>query len=190
MILTIDLEDYYMVTALSEVIRRDQWDRYESRIEQSTHRLLEILNDGSTGHSIRATFFCLGYVAERYPELIREIHGLGHEIASHGYDHQQIMKMSPDQFREDIRKSKAILEEITGEKVRGYRAPAIRSREKPSGPWKFLWKKASSTTPVYSRCITIFTAFRMHPVLPSLSQPTETETCSSSHWNGTPTFQT
>ena len=130
MILSIDVEDYYMVTALSEVVKREHWDCCKSRVELSTYRLLKILEESRNGERSSATFFCLGCVAERYPHLIREIHNLGFEIASHGYDHQQITKMTPAQFREDIRKSKAILENITGEKVLGYRAPSYSITEK------------------------------------------------------------
>ena len=131
MILSIDVEDYYMVTALSEVVKREHWDHFESRVERSTYRLLKILDECKNGaEESSATFFCLGCVAERYPHLIREIHNLGFEIASHGYDHQQITKMTPAEFREDIRKSKAILENITGEKVLGYRAPSYSITEK------------------------------------------------------------
>ena len=129
-ILTIDLEDYYMVSAFESVVKRDDWDKYESRIERNTQRLLDILDEPlDTRHSalrtpVRATFFCLGWIAERYPDLIKEIHRQGHEIACHGYDHQLIYKLSPDQFRRDVRKSKELLEDIVGEEVIGYRAPS------------------------------------------------------------------
>jgi len=133
-----------MVSAFESVVKRQDWDKYESRIERNTHRLLEILDESGMAHSaerigneltpcasrltprgpVRATFFCLGWIAERYPNLIKEIHRQGHEIASHGYDHQVVYKMTPSQFREDIRKSKKILEHIVGEEVIGYRAPS------------------------------------------------------------------
>ena len=126
-ILSIDLEDYFMVTALEKVIKREDWHRCDSRIEKSTRRLLDLLDSASSplsGAGIGATFFCLGWVAERFPHLIREIHSRGHEIASHGYDHRRICSMTPKSFREDVRRSKAILEDLTGAKVSGYRAPS------------------------------------------------------------------
>ena len=122
-ILTIDLEDYFMVSAFEGVVKREDWENYESRIERNTYRLLDLLNHSSC-NPIRATFFCIGWVAERHPQLIREIHRHGHEIACHSYDHRIIYKMTIDEFREDIRKSRKILEDIIGEEVIGYRAPS------------------------------------------------------------------
>ncbi len=136
-----------MVSALEGAVRREDWDLYESRIERNTYRLLDILDrSGSPSAESRAesdapcvaprasrlmphappkaTFFCLGWVAERYPHLIREIHARGHEIASHGYDHRMITTMTPDAFREDVRTSKGILEDLAGKRVLGYRAPS------------------------------------------------------------------
>jgi polysaccharide deacetylase family protein (PEP-CTERM system associated) len=122
-ILSIDLEDYFMVTAFENVVKRENWERYESRIERNTYRLLEIL-DNFQIPSPSATFFCLGWVAERFPHLIKEIHSQGHEIASHGYNHRMIFPMLRDEFREDVRRTKAILEGLVGEKIFGYRAPS------------------------------------------------------------------
>lgn len=138
-ILSIDLEDYFMVSALEKVIKREDWHRFDSRIEKNTHRLLDLLESiplpsqvtkSATYEKriaqgrIGATFFCLGWVAERFPRLIKEIHSRGHEIASHGYDHRMIGSMHPKSFRKDIRKAKAILEDVTGAEVLGYRAPS------------------------------------------------------------------
>lgn len=140
-VLSVDLEDYFMVSAFEDVVRREDWERYESRIERNTYRLLEILDDNvqtlsenntPSTHSFeprihnppKATFFCLGWVAERFPHLIKEIHAQGHEIASHGYNHRMITSMSPDEFRKDVRKSKAILEDLIGKRILGYRAPS------------------------------------------------------------------
>ena len=129
-ILTIDLEDYFMVSAFEGVVKREDWDKYESRIEHNTHRLLNILNgsfrnpQSAIRNPVRATFFCLGWVAERYPHLIREIHQQGHEIGCHSYDHRLVYGMTPDEFREDIRKSKRLLEDAIGAEVIGYRAPS------------------------------------------------------------------
>ena len=129
-ILSVDLEDYYQVSAFDSVVKRQDWDKYESRIERNTHRLLDILN-GSMRHSqsairnpVRATFFCLGWIAERYPGLIKRIKKEKHEIACHGYAHKLVYKQKKEEFREDIRKAKAILEDITGDEAIGYRAPS------------------------------------------------------------------
>ncbi len=132
-ILTVDLEEHFMVSAFEGVVKREEWGKYESRIDRNTVRLLGILNHSypplpwalhPAPAACRATFFCLGCVAERHPGLIQEIHSQGHEIASHGYDHRMITTMSPKAFREDVRKSKGILEDLIGEKILGYRAPS------------------------------------------------------------------
>jgi len=116
--LTIDVEDYYHVSAFESVIPHRDWERFESRVERNTHRILDLLDQ----HKTKATFFVLGWVAERQPELIRAISELGHEVASHGYAHQRIDTQSPDQFREETRRSKRIIEDAIGEPIIGYRA--------------------------------------------------------------------
>ena len=129
-ILTIDLEDYFQVHAFSDVIKFEDWDNFECRIERNTDRLLNILGSSlRTPHSafripIKATFFVLGWIAERYPDLVRRIQKEGHEIACHGYAHKLIYKQSKEEFRQDIRKAKGTLEDITGSEVIGYRAPS------------------------------------------------------------------
>jgi polysaccharide deacetylase family protein (PEP-CTERM system associated) len=116
--LTIDVEDYFQVAALAEAVAPEDWPVMEYRVEANTHRLLEVLDR----HQTKATFFTLGWVAERSPELIRRIHQAGHEIASHGYSHQLVYTQTPDLFREETRRSKSVLENIIGEPVTGYRA--------------------------------------------------------------------
>ncbi|AXS85159.1 DUF3473 domain-containing protein [Marinobacter sp. Arc7-DN-1] len=116
--LTIDVEDYFQVAALAEAVRREDWGSMEYRVEANTRRLLELLER----HNTRATFFTLGWVAEKSPQLVREIQKAGHEVASHGYSHQLIYNQAPEVFREETRRSKQILEDITGESVTGYRA--------------------------------------------------------------------
>ena len=128
--LTIDLEDYFMVSAFETVVAKEQWRNYESRIERSTHRVLDILDAANGKHGVKATFFCLGWVGERYRPLIREIDRRGHEIACHGYDHRLVYRMTPEQFREDVRVSKRILEDAAGHEVIGYRAPSYSITEK------------------------------------------------------------
>ncbi len=116
--LTIDVEDYYMVSAFSDVVSFEDWHIYESRVENNTCKILDLLNE----YGVKATFFVLGWVAEHYPSLVKSIHNSGHEVASHGYNHRLIYNLTPNQFREDIRKAKTITEDITGTAVTGYRA--------------------------------------------------------------------
>ena len=116
--LTIDVEDYYMVSAFADVVKFEDWPRYESRVTRNTHVLLDVLNE----YGVKATFFVLGWIGEHYPELVRDIHAAGHEVACHGYNHRLIYDLTPDQFREDAHKAKRILEDIIGTPVVGYRA--------------------------------------------------------------------
>jgi polysaccharide deacetylase family protein (PEP-CTERM system associated) len=118
--LTIDVEDYFQVNAFARSIRREDWDSYSMRVEGNTRRILEMLDE----FSVRATFFVLGWVAERLPSLVREIMARGHEIACHGYGHELIYSIGPDLFRRDIRRAKEILEDISGVRIHGYRAPS------------------------------------------------------------------
>jgi polysaccharide deacetylase family protein (PEP-CTERM system associated) len=118
--LTIDVEDYFQVNAFASQVHPDQWDSYPLRVVNNTSKILDLLDQ----YNIIATFFILGWVAERAPELTREIHRRGHEIACHGYGHQLIYTIGPDKFREDIRRAKAVLEDQSGENVLGYRAPS------------------------------------------------------------------
>jgi len=118
--LTIDVEDYFHVTAFERYVKPVEWDTYPLRVENNTLRILDMLDE----FAIRATFFVLGWVAERRPGLVREIHRRGHEIACHGYAHQLIYRHTPQDFRKDVSMAKNILENICGEEVRGYRAPS------------------------------------------------------------------
>lgn len=124
--LTIDVEEIFQVHALSEVIKVQDWDGFASGVESNTAVILDLLNQKNT----KATFFCLGWIAQRHASLIRRICKDGHEIACHGYSHQVIYKQSPDVFREDVAKSKKIIEDITGKPVLGYRAPTYSITEK------------------------------------------------------------
>ena len=116
--LTIDVEDYYHVAAFDSVVRFADWERYESRVEKNTQRILDLLDE----HATQATFFVLGWVLERHPGLIRTIVARGHEVASHGYAHQRIYTQTPEQFRAETQRSKSLLEDTLGQPIRGYRA--------------------------------------------------------------------
>jgi polysaccharide deacetylase family protein (PEP-CTERM system associated) len=119
--LTIDVEDYFQVSAFAPCIARSEWDTRECRVERNVHLILDMLER----HGVQATFFTLGWIAERYPQLVREMTRRGHEVASHGYAHQRASDQSPTEFLQDIRSAKAILEDLSGQAVRGYRAPSF-----------------------------------------------------------------
>lgn len=119
--LTVDVEDYFQVEAFAGVIDRAEWEEMPRRVDRNVERLLDLFAD----RGVRATFFTLGWVAERHPELVRRIVADGHELASHGYGHQRIVDMAPEAFRDDIRRAKQVLEDIGGVSVDGYRAPSF-----------------------------------------------------------------
>lgn len=119
--LSFDVEEHFQVSAFWSPTRRQQWDRLESRVEQNTIRLMELLARFDT----KATFFVLGWVAEQHPGIIKELVKQGHEVASHGYGHELVINQTDSEFRQDIRRSKHILEDLTGEMVLGYRAPSF-----------------------------------------------------------------
>ncbi|MFQ5903180.1 MAG: XrtA system polysaccharide deacetylase, partial [Candidatus Binatia bacterium] len=123
--LTINVEDYFHVSAFESVVDPEDWPRYESRIEGSTRRLLAVLSE----HNVRVAFFVLGWVAEHHPGLVREIQGAGHEIACHGYAHRLVYRHSRELFRQDVRRARGKLEKITGREVVGYRAPSYSITE-------------------------------------------------------------
>ena len=116
-----NVEDYYQVSAFADVVKRDAWDDYESRVCQNTYRLLQLLEE----HDAKATFFVLGWVAQRFPELVQNIFAEGHEIGCHGYWHQLIYHLTPDQFQTDLRMATTIIEDASGHKVESYRAPSF-----------------------------------------------------------------
>jgi polysaccharide deacetylase family protein (PEP-CTERM system associated) len=116
---TVDVEEYFQVSALEPYVGRTRWDAFESRVESSVERLLGLLAENDA----RATFFVLGWVAERHPALVGAIARAGHEVASHGWDHRKVTEQLPGEFRESVRRSKVVLEGITGEPVQGFRAP-------------------------------------------------------------------
>jgi polysaccharide deacetylase family protein (PEP-CTERM system associated) len=119
--LTIDVEDYFQVSAFAPYIARDGWDHRECRVERNVERILSMLER----HGAKATFFTLGWIAERYPGVVRGIVSQGHELASHGYGHQRATDLDEAAFYADIRRAKQILEDQSGVEVKGYRAPSF-----------------------------------------------------------------
>ncbi len=119
--LTIDVEDYFQVSAFAPHIAREEWDSKECRVERNVGRILDMLDQAE----VKATFFTLGWIAERYPQLIRRIVKDGHELASHGYGHERASDQNWDAFFTDINLAKILLEDLTGVEVRGYRAPSF-----------------------------------------------------------------
>jgi polysaccharide deacetylase family protein (PEP-CTERM system associated) len=128
---SVDVEDWFQVNALEPWVARARWPEYESRVEASTDRVLALLDR----HGAHGTFFTLGWVAERHPALVRRIAEAGHEVASHGWWHRKVTTLTPDEFRADLRASKAVLEETSGQRVLGFRAPSFSLR--PGMEWAF-----------------------------------------------------
>jgi polysaccharide deacetylase family protein (PEP-CTERM system associated) len=147
--LTIDVEEYFHVSAFEQIVTSEDWPAYESRVEQTTGRLLEHFSEAGA----KATFFVLGWVAERHPGLVRTIRAAGHEVASHGYAHQVLTALTPSQFRDDVRRAKQILEGILGEPVLGYRAPSFTIMEETVWALRILVEEGyvydSSIVPVW-----------------------------------------
>ncbi|MGN6389621.1 MAG: XrtA system polysaccharide deacetylase [Burkholderiaceae bacterium] len=119
--MTIDVEDYFQVSAFAPHISRDDWDALPCRVERNVERILALLD----ATRIKATFFTLGWIAERYPAVVRQIVAGGHELASHGYAHRRASEQTREEFRDDVGRSKALLEDIGGKAVLGYRAPSF-----------------------------------------------------------------
>ncbi len=146
--MTVDVEDFFHVSAFESVISPSQWKDYQPRVDTNTRRLLDLF----AKKEVKSTFFVLGWVAERYPDLIKEIHSQGHEVASHGYAHKRVILLSRDEFLQDIKRSKNHLEDLLGEQIIGYRAPSFSIGY--SNEWAFEvlaelgFKYSSSTYPV------------------------------------------
>jgi polysaccharide deacetylase family protein (PEP-CTERM system associated) len=119
--LSVDIEDWFQVGAFERVIDRSTWDAREHRVEANGHAVLDLFADAS----VKATLFTLGWVAERYPAIIRRAVAEGHEIASHGWDHTRVFTMTSEAFRADINRTRAVLEDVSGQQVSGYRAPSF-----------------------------------------------------------------
>lgn len=119
--LSVDVEDWFQVGAFETVIDRDDWDRLSHRVERNSDAVLALFDRAG----VKATFFTLGWVAERYPALIRRIVDAGHEIASHGWDHQRVFTFEPEDFRADLERARQTIEHAAGTKLTGYRAPSF-----------------------------------------------------------------
>jgi polysaccharide deacetylase family protein (PEP-CTERM system associated) len=148
-ILTVDVEDYFHVSAFAKNIRRDDWDKMECRVERNTHALLDLFDT----RKVKATFFVLGWVAERYPALVREIVQRQHEVASHGFSHRLVYEQDPQTFRDETLRSKLLLEDQAQKPVRGYRAASYSITKKSLWALDILcelgFEYDSSIYPVY-----------------------------------------
>lgn len=129
--MSIDVEDYFQVSAFAPYIQRGDWDRRECRVQRNVGRILDLLD----ARGVKATFFTLGWIAQRYPQLVRDIVARGHELASHGYGHERASDLTPQAFRQDILSAKQLLEDLGGVAVNGYRAPSFSIGE--SNLWAF-----------------------------------------------------
>lgn len=147
--LTIDVEDYFQVSAFENDIDSRDWDTMEHRVESNTETILTLLRD----HSVKATFFIVGWIADRYPSLVKTIHNEGHVIGCHSYWHRKVYRLSPEEFRADTLKAKTILENIIEEPVLGYRAPSYSITAKSLWALDILmelgFKYDSSIFPIY-----------------------------------------
>lgn len=143
--LSVDVEDYFQVQALASVYPRCSWDDCESRVERNTQTILDLFEEAG----VKATFFTLGWIAERRPALVRRIADAGHEVACHGYSHVRVDSQAPDEFREDINKSRRILEDLSGTPVHGYRAATFSVG--PHTPW--AWRLLEEEGYAYSSSI-------------------------------------
>lgn len=120
-VMSVDVEDWFCVYNLSRLIPYADWEKYESRVERNTLRLLDLFRK----HQVEATFFMLGWVADRFPDLVKEIERGGHEVASHGYSHRLLSFLTPEEFRADLQRSLEVLARATTQAVRGFRAPSF-----------------------------------------------------------------
>ena len=147
--LTVDVEDYFQVAAFERAISPDEWDQHPCRVVANVHTILDLF----TAHDVQGTFFIVGWIAERYPDLVLEIERLGHEIGCHSYWHRKIYDLTPEEFRNDTRKAKDILEQIINKPVYGYRAPSYSITQKSLWALDILaelgFRYDSSIFPVY-----------------------------------------
>jgi polysaccharide deacetylase family protein (PEP-CTERM system associated) len=147
--LTVDVEDYFQVAAFERVISSDEWNQHECRVADNVHAILDLF----AAYDMKATFFIVGWIAERYPDLVLEIDGQGHEIGCHSYWHRKIYDLTPEEFRKDTQQAKEVLEEILDKPVSGYRAPSYSITKKSLWALDILaelgFRYDSSIFPVY-----------------------------------------
>jgi len=155
-IFSVDVEDWYHILDIPSAPAMSGWEKLPARVESNFRRLLDLFSE----RNVRVTCFFLGWIAERFPHLVREAAGRGHEIASHGYAHELVFRMTPRQFREDAAKSRKVLEDLSGAMVCGYRAPGFSSTEE--SPWFFEELVAAG----YQYDSSIFPAVRGHGGIP------------------------
>jgi polysaccharide deacetylase family protein (PEP-CTERM system associated) len=146
--MTVDVEDYFQVSAFEAHVDKDQWQTWPLRVEQNTLRILDLF----AAHRVRGTFFMLGWVAERYPDLVKRIVSGGHEIASHGWDHVRVNTQTPEEFRKDIERTRKLLQDLSGQPVLGYRAASYSIGASESWAWEQLadagYRYSSSIVPI------------------------------------------
>ena len=146
--MTVDVEDYFQVSAFEPYLSREHWHSHACRVEANTDRILELFD----AHQVRGTFFTLGWIAERYPELVRRIVQNGHELASHGWEHIRVSVQTPQGFREDVTRTRKLLEDISGQSVKGYRAASYSLGTNESWAWNELaeagYRYSSSIVPI------------------------------------------
>lgn len=146
--MTVDVEDYFQVSAFESTVDRDQWENFEQRVDRNTRNILELF----ARHDVKATFFTLGWVAEQFPELVRDIAAAGHEVASHGWQHTRVNTQQPEDFRNDIRRTRALLQDISGQPVLGYRAASYSIGRSEAWAWDELaeagYSYSSSIVPI------------------------------------------
>jgi len=148
---SVDVEDYFQVGAFADIISPKDWDIWTPRIVENTKRMLDILND--VPRPVQATFFVLGWIAERFPQLVPEIALQGHEIASHGYGHQLVYTLTENEFRDDVRKTRKMLQDQSGQSIIGYRAPSFSITRRTPWAHRILVEEGytydSSVFPIY-----------------------------------------
>jgi peptidoglycan/xylan/chitin deacetylase (PgdA/CDA1 family) len=154
--MTVDVEDYFQVSAFERHIARADWERLECRIERNVDRILALF----AAHDVHATFFMLGWVAERYPAMVRRIVDAGHELASHGYQHVRVTQQGPEEFRADVARTKALLEDLGGARSTATAPPAIPSAHAICGRWTCSANADTATARASTRSATTSTACR------------------------------
>lgn len=155
--MSVDVEDYFQVSAFEGTVSRNDWDNMPSRLVRNVDRILELFDEQNT----KATFFTLGWVADRFPSVVRKIADAGHEVASHGYDHKRVTRLGQHKFREDVERTRKILEDVSGVAVVGYRAPSF------SIGAESLWAHGSLLEAGYQYSSSIFPISHDHYGLPS-----------------------